>query len=86
MSVRDINLDGPMVSTEFDKLVWVRGSNGVECVKWLSKIQFRTDLKVLLDYVEGDKFPNDMNTKKKPKVSEEKTTGTVKKAATKTSE
>lgn len=40
-----------------DKKVWVRGQNGVNCVKWMSKIQLRTDLEILGDYVDGQQEP-----------------------------
>lgn len=50
-----------------DKIVWVLGANGVQAPKKLSAIQYRVDVQILGDYVEGDKCYNDPDNK--PKVT-----------------
>lgn len=62
------NMRTPETVVKNDKLVWVKGANGVCVPKWLSVIQHRVDLEILCDYKDGDQCPNDPNNKPaKPK-------------------
>lgn len=49
-----------------DKIVWIKGSNGVCTPKWLSKIQGRVDCQILGDYKPGDQCYDDPKNKPKP--------------------
>ncbi len=77
------------MSEQKDKLVHVKGSNGVECVKWLSTIQHRMDLQILGDYVDPEKTVEPKVESKtvepktvKPKVTRKKATTTTTTKAT----
>lgn len=68
----------PEVVIENDRIVWVRGANGVQVPKWLSKIQHRVDVQILGDYEEGQTeyvapapAPKKTRTPKKTKEVEE---------------
>jgi len=57
-----------------DRIVWVKGSNGVEAPKWLSSIQHRVDLEILGDWKKGDKCFDDPNNKPKRTAASKKET------------
>lgn len=77
---------GPEVKPVNDRIVWVQGTNGVQCIKWLSKIGRRTDLAIIGDYDKGDQFPGDMAERKAKaeKEAEEAKKATTTKAPAKT--
>jgi hypothetical protein len=56
---------GQEAPVKTDKLVWIKGNNGVEMVKKLSAIQYRVDVQILGDYQDGDMCFNDPDNKPK---------------------
>lgn len=79
------NMRQPATQQINDRRVWVQGDNGITCVRWLSTVMDRLDVKVLTDYVEGDQFPDDVNNRPKPEAPK-KTTRVAKATETKTEE
>lgn len=72
------NMRQPAQPVEQDRIVWVRGSNGVETPKWLSTIQNRMDITILGPYVDGDQCYDDPDNKPKTTATTTKTTTTKK--------
>lgn len=51
---------------ENDRVIWVKGDNGVVCTRWISQTRNRMDLKVLSDYYKGDRCPDDESNPNNP--------------------